>query len=70
VIVMATNANCRWNRLRRSLAANLGRFAGGTAVTDLLGLLAVEQERLATRRRAAGDASPPGTATLGAGSDA
>ncbi len=33
-------------RLRRSLAADPGRFAGGSAVSDPLGLLAVEQERL------------------------
>ncbi len=41
-------------RLRRSLAADPGRFAGGSAVCDPLGLLAVEQN--ACRR-----AVPPGT---------
>lgn len=36
-----------WEHLRRSLAADPGRFAGGSAVSDPLGLLAVEQERVA-----------------------
>jgi hypothetical protein len=52
VIVMATRAKRLWKRLRRSRAANLGRFAGGSAVTWPLGLLAVEQERLEARQRA------------------
>jgi hypothetical protein len=56
---MATRATRRWKRLRRSLFANLGRFAGGTAVTGPLGLLAVEQERLEALQQAAGDAGPP-----------
>ena len=34
-------------RLRRFLTADPGRFAGGSAVSDPLGLLAVERERLA-----------------------
>jgi hypothetical protein len=37
-------------RLRRFLTADLGRFAGGSAVSDPLGLLAVERERLAVLR--------------------
>ena len=36
--------------LRRFLTANPGRFAGGSAVSDPLGLLAVERERLAALR--------------------
>ena len=32
-------------RLRRFLTADPGRFAGGSAVSDPLGLLAVERER-------------------------
>ena len=38
--------------LRRRLIADPGRFAGGSAVSDRLGLLAVEQKRLAARRAA------------------
>jgi hypothetical protein len=37
-------------RLRRFLTADPGRFAGGSAVSDPLGLLAVERERLAVLR--------------------
>jgi hypothetical protein len=37
-------------RLRRFLNADPGRFAGGSAVSDPLGLLAVERERLAVPR--------------------
>ncbi|HEY6316079.1 MAG TPA: hypothetical protein VIY52_35450 [Streptosporangiaceae bacterium] len=33
--------------LRRFLTADPGRFAGGSAASDPLGLLAVERERLA-----------------------
>jgi len=36
--------------LRSFLTANPGRFAGGSAVSDPLGLLAVERERLAALR--------------------
>jgi hypothetical protein len=39
--------------LRRLLTADPGRFAGGSAVSDPLGLLAVERERLARHDRAA-----------------
>jgi hypothetical protein len=38
-----------WKRLSRSLASDPGRFAGGSAVGDPLGLLAVEREELAAR---------------------
>jgi hypothetical protein len=37
-------------RLCRFLTADPGRFAGGSAVSDPLGLLAVERERLAGLR--------------------
>ena len=47
-----------WARLRISLLANPGRFAGGAAVTDPLALLAAEQERLATLRRSGDQARP------------
>ncbi len=43
---MPKHASSRWKRLRRSLIANPERFAGGSAVSDLLGLLAVERECL------------------------
>jgi hypothetical protein len=36
--------------LRRFLTADPGRFAGGSALSGPLSLLAVEQERLATLR--------------------
>jgi hypothetical protein len=48
---MAQRASMVWKRLRRSLALDPGRFAGGAAPVDLLGLLAVQRERLAARRR-------------------
>jgi len=37
--------------LRRFLTADPGRFAGGSAVSDPLGLLAVERERLVSGGR-------------------
>jgi hypothetical protein len=57
-------------RLRRFLTADPGRFAGGSAVSDPLGLLAVERERLAVLRSPQHDGSPQttGTANQGAGS--
>jgi hypothetical protein len=42
---MGKQASTMWKRLRRSLAACPARFAGGSAVSDPLGLLAVERER-------------------------
>ncbi|MGH3194049.1 MAG: hypothetical protein ACRDOL_43680 [Streptosporangiaceae bacterium] len=42
---MTMQANSIWKYLRRSLTADPGRFAGGSAVSDPLGLLAVERER-------------------------
>jgi len=44
--------------LRRFLTADPGRFAGGSAVSDPLGLLAVERERLAALRSPQHDGSP------------
>jgi hypothetical protein len=41
-----------WKRLRRSLVDDPGQFAGGSAVSDPLGLLAVEQEHLTAQRHA------------------
>ncbi len=49
---MDKHASIQRQRLRRSIAADPGRFAGGSAVSDLLGLLAVEQQLAA--RQAAG----------------
>jgi nickel/cobalt transporter (NiCoT) family protein len=46
-----------WERLRRSMAADPGRFAGGSAVSDPLGLLAVEQERVGALQPRRYDAS-------------
>ena len=53
-------------RLRRFLADDPGRFAGGSAVSDPLGLLAVERERLAVLRSPQHERSPqtPGTADV------
>jgi hypothetical protein len=45
-------------RLRRFLTDDPGRFAGGSAVSDPLGLLAVERERLAMLRSPQHDRSP------------
>jgi hypothetical protein len=56
---MAKQARILWKRLRRSLAANPGRLAGGSAVSDPLGLLAVEQERLAALKRSQHGTSCP-----------
>jgi hypothetical protein len=55
---MTKHTRILWKHLRRSLAADPGRFAGGSAVSDPLGLLAVAQERLLTLRRSRDDASP------------
>jgi hypothetical protein len=43
--------------LRRLLTADPGRFAGGSAVSDPLGLLAVGRERLASLRSPRRDGS-------------
>ena len=56
---MVKQASSQWKRLRRSLAADPGRFAGGSAVSDPLGLLAVERERLAPLQWSQHDANPP-----------
>ena len=45
-------------RLRRFLTDDPGRFAGGSAVSDPLGLLAVERERLAALRSPQHERSP------------
>ena len=44
---MDKHASLQWKRLRRYLTADPARFAGGSALSDPLGLLAVERERLA-----------------------
>jgi len=55
-------------RLRRFLTADPGRFAGGSAVSDPLGLLAVERERLAVLRSPQHDGSPQTTGATAPGS--
>jgi hypothetical protein len=55
-------------RLRRFLTADPGRFAGGSAVSDPLGLLAVERERLAVLRSPQHDGSPQTAGTTAPGS--
>ncbi len=47
-----------WKRLSRALAAEPGRFVGGSAVDDPLGLLPVEQEDLVLLQRSRRDAGP------------
>ena len=54
-------------RLRRFLTSDPGRFAGGSAVSDPLGLLAVERERLAALRSPQHDGSPQTAATANQG---
>jgi hypothetical protein len=49
---MTQQASSLWKRLRGFLTSDLGRFAGGSAVSDPLGLLAVERERVAALRAA------------------
>jgi hypothetical protein len=54
-------------RLRRFLTADPRRFVGGSAVSDPLGLLAVERERLAVLRSPQHDGSPQTAATANQG---
>jgi hypothetical protein len=49
-------------QLGRFLAADPGRFAGGSALSDPLGLLAIERERLAALRSPRHAASAPAAA--------
>jgi hypothetical protein len=53
--------------LRRFLTADPGRFAGGSAVSDPLGLLAVERKRLAALPSPLHDGSPQAAATANQG---
>jgi hypothetical protein len=55
-------------RLRRFLTDDPGRFAGGSAVSDPLGLLAVERERLVLLRSPQHDRSPQTVGTTAPGS--
>jgi len=64
---MTRHVSIQWKRLRRSLAAGPGRWVGGSAVSDLLGLLAVDQDRLAAPRSPQHDAGPPAAAGQGTG---
>ena len=54
-------------RLRRFLTADPGRFAGGSAVSDPLGLLAIERERLAVLRSPQHAGRPKTAATVSRG---
>ena len=47
-----------WKHLSRVPAADPGRFTGGSAVDDPLGLLTVEQEDLTRLQRSRRDAGP------------
>jgi hypothetical protein len=55
---MVKQLSIMWKRLSRALAANPGRFAGGSAVDAPLGLLAVKQEDLTRLKRSRRDAGP------------
>jgi hypothetical protein len=48
---MIKQASTVRKRVRRFLTADPGRFAGGSALSGPLSLLAVERERLAAQRR-------------------
>jgi hypothetical protein len=48
--------------LGRFLTADPGRFVGGSALSDPLGLLAIERERLAALRSPQHAVSPPAAA--------
>jgi hypothetical protein len=48
---VAKHRSSRWKRLRDSIATDPGHFAAGSAVVDMFGLLAVEAEQLAVRKR-------------------
>lgn len=64
---MTRQASSLWKRLRGFLTADLGRFAGGSAVSDPLGLLAVERERVATLRPRQPDGSAQAAPAAGQG---
>jgi hypothetical protein len=60
---MIKQAGNVWQQLHRFPTADPGRFAGGSAVSDPLGLLAGERELLAARRLPQHDGSPRAAAT-------
>jgi hypothetical protein len=64
---MVKQASNVWKHLRRFLTADPGRFAGGSAVIEPLGLLAVERERLAALRSPQHDGSSQAAATANQG---
>jgi hypothetical protein len=55
---MVTQLRILWKHLSRPLTADPGRFAGGSAMDDQLGLLAAEQEDLTRLQRTRRDAGP------------
>ena len=56
MIKQASNVRKHLRKFRPAIR----RFAGGSAASDPLGLLAVERERLAALRSPQHDGSPPG----------
>jgi hypothetical protein len=62
---MVKHASLPWKRLRRYVTADPARFAGGSAVSEPLGLLAVERERLAAAAAAARRRPSPATGQEG-----
>ncbi len=64
---MVKQASNVWKHLRRFLTADPGRFAGGSAVIEPPGLLAVERERLAALRSPQHDGSSQAAATANQG---
>ena len=64
---MVKQASNVLKRLRRIVTADPGRFAGGSALSDPLGLLAVERERLAVLRSPQHDESSQTAATANQG---
>jgi hypothetical protein len=64
---MVKQARNVWKHLSIFLTADPGRFAGGSAVSDPLGLLAVERERLTALRSPQHDGSPQAAETANQG---
>jgi hypothetical protein len=62
---MVKQVSMLWQHLRRLLPDDLGQFAGGSAVSDPLGLLAVEREMLAAPPRVPDNAGLPAAAAAG-----
>jgi hypothetical protein len=48
---MSRKERSLWKRVRQFVIADPTRFAGGSALTETLGLLAIEEQRLSDLRR-------------------